>query len=123
MTNFIFEDLTYKINGAIFKVYNTLGYGYKEKEYQKALSQEFNMIGIKHTRELYSSLFYEGKKISGFFVDFLVEDQVVVELKVATQVYKKNFEQVLQYLKNYKLKLGIIGVFTPTSVIIKRVAN
>jgi GxxExxY protein len=123
MDKLLYEELTYKINGAIFKVYNSLGYGYKEKEYQKALSREFGLLNINYQRELYSSLTYEGTKIAKFFVDFLVEDLIIVELKVARQIYKKDFEQVLQYLKSHDLRLGIIAAFTPTSIIIKRIIN
>src|SRR6185369_7978633 len=69
----LYEDLTKQIIGAIYKVYNSLGYGYKEKEYQKALASEFERIGLKYERELYSNITFNNKIISKFFVDFLVE--------------------------------------------------
>ena len=72
---------------------------------------------------LYLFFFYEGKKIRGYRIDFLVEGKVVVELKVANQVYQKNFFQVNQYLKNHKLELGLIIVFSPKGVIVRRVVN
>lgn len=119
----LYKDLTEKIIGACFKVYNTLGYGYQEKEYQKALAAEFIRLCLGFTRELYSNLFFEGVKIRGFFVDFLVEDKVVVELKVAKDVYQKHFSQMSQYLKNQNLELGLLVVYSPTGVIVKRVVN
>ena len=63
---YLYEGLSKKIIGAAFKVYNTLGYGYKEKDFQKALHAELIALGLKVTRELYSKLVYEGKIISGF---------------------------------------------------------
>lgn len=124
--SYLYEDATQKIIGAAFKVYNTLGYGYKEKDFQKALAAEFSALGFKVTRELYSKLVYEGKIISGFYVDFLVEldkVKIVIELKVAEAIYQKHFYQVLAYLKNNNLPLGLLIVYTHTKVIIKRVIN
>ena len=119
----IHKDLTKKIIGACFLVYNTLGYGYQEKEYQKALAAELSKLGLRFEKELHSVLLYEGVKIRGYFVDFVVEGKVVLELKVANQVYQKHFLQTAQYLKNNSLQLGLIVVYSPTGVIIKRVVN
>jgi GxxExxY protein len=124
--SYLYEEQTRKIIGAGQKVYNTLGYGYKEKDFQKALAVALESLGFKVTRELYSNLKYEGKIISGFHVDFLVEEgniKIVVELKVAEDVYKKHFYQVLAYLKNNQLPLGMLIVFTSKKVLIKRIIN
>lgn len=117
------KDYTKDIIGALFKVYNTLGYGYREKEYQKAFEQELTKLGLKFQRELYSNLKYEEKIIAKFFVDFLIENSVVVELKVAEDVYRKHFQQLLAYLKNHNLKVGLLAIFTHNRVIIKRIVN
>ncbi|MCL5666546.1 MAG: GxxExxY protein [Patescibacteria group bacterium] len=119
----LYEDLTRKIIGALYKVYNALGYGYKEKEYQKALAMELEKLGLKYQRELCSNLKYEDRVITKFFVDFLIESLVVLELKVANEIYPKHLQQVIQYLKNHSLKVGLIGAITPNGIIIKRVAN
>lgn len=110
----------------ILKVYNALGYGYREKEYQAAYAAELHDLGIPFTRELYSFLRYNGKLIRKYFLDFLVElggAKIVIELKVANEVYRQHFTQVLQYLVNNHIKLGLIFVITPHKVIIKRVIN
>jgi GxxExxY protein len=119
----LYEDLTKQIIGAVYKVYNTLGYGYKEKEYQRALATEFEKLGLKFQRELHSYLKYEGTVISRFFVDFLVDQLIVVEVKVAEDVYQKHFQQLLAYLTNHKLKVGLLTVFTSNGIKIKRVMN
>lgn len=124
--NLIYNEQTEKLIGAIFKVFHTLGYGYKEKEYQKAYAEELKIQGVKFSRELYSNLTYNGKIIRRYFIDFLVEFgeiKIVVELKVANDAYQQHFNQVLQYLKNYRIRLGLIFAITPRQVIIKRVIN
>jgi GxxExxY protein len=119
----IYKELSEKIIGACFRVYNTLGFGYNEKEYQKALAAEFLKLELNFSRELYSSLLYEGVKIRGYFIDFVVNEKIVVELKVANKVYQKHYSQTHQYLKNNSLQLGLIVVYSPTGVIVKRVVN
>ena len=122
----LYRDQTEKLIKAAHKVYNTLGYGYQEKEFQKAYAVEVAALGFNSQREVYSDLFYEGVKIRGFFLDFLIsvnEIKIIVELKVANKVYQRHFFQVFQYLKNNNLPLGLIIVFTPAGVIVKRVVN
>jgi GxxExxY protein len=124
--SYLHEDSTKKIIAAAFKVYNTLGYGYKEKDFQKALYAELIALGFIVTRELYTKLVYQGKIISGFYVDFMVEHgeaKIIVELKIAEGVYQKHFYQVLAYLKNNNLPLGLLIVYTKNKVLIKRIIN
>ena len=113
MEELLYKELSEKLIKAIFNVYNEIGFGYQEKEYQKAYAEELAAMGLKYVRELYSNLTYRGKFIRKYFLDFLVENKVVVELKVANDAYRQHFMQVLQYLKNNKLKLGLILVITP----------
>jgi GxxExxY protein len=117
------EDLTKQIIGALYKVYNSLGFGYKEKEYQKAFAIELERIKLEYQRELYSVLKYEDQVIAKFFVDFLVSGLVVVELKVATDFHLQYRQQVIQYLKNHGLRIGILAIITPQKVLIKRFIN
>lgn len=121
--SFLYEDLTKKIIGATFAVYNSLGFGYKEKEYQKAFAIELEKLNLSFKREQYSVLRFEGKILTKFFVDFLVEDKVVIELKVATDFHLKYRQQVIQYLKNNNLRIGILAIITPNKVLIKRIIN
>ena len=117
------EELTGKIIGALYRVYNNLGFGYKEKEYQKALAIELTSLNLNFKRELHSVLKYGDQVIAGYFVDFLVEGLVVVELKVATDFHLKFRQQVIQYLKSHNLQVGIIGIISPNKVLIKRIIN
>lgn len=117
------EGLTRIIVGALYNVYNTLGYGYREKEFQRAFEQELKNLGLNYKRELYCGLIYEGVLISKFFIDFLVDSKVVVELKVADDFYRKHFNQVMTYLKTNNIKVGLLAIFTRNEVLIKRVIN
>ncbi len=72
---------------------------------------------------MYCNLLYQEKIISKFYLDFLVEDEVVVELKVADEFYKKYFDQIMTYLKANNLRLGLLIIFTKDKVLIKRIIN
>lgn len=100
-----------------------MGYGFREKEYQSAYAVELSKLNLQLKKELYCSLKYEGKLISKFFIDFLVEDKIVVEFKVAEEFYKKHFDQVMTYLKDNKLELGLLIIFTSKKVLVKRIIN
>ena len=115
--------VTRKVIGVLFDVYNELGYGYQEKLYYNAIKVRLLEKGLKVQEQLFCKIMAFGKPIGHFYLDFLIDDSVVLELKVANGVYAKHIKQVLNYLKANNLKLGIIGVFTKTGVEIKRVAN
>ena len=83
----------------------------------------FDLIGLKYKRELYSQLKFNDKVIAGFYLDFLVDDKIVLELKVANDFYLKHRQQVIQYLSSNNLKLALIAVITPQKVLIKRIIN
>lgn len=124
----LYSEETKKIIGALYKVYNTVGYGYREKEYQKAFVSELEILKIQFSREMYCNLVYNDKVISKFYIDFLLEFpesgvKIVIELKVAEEFHKKYFDQVMVYLKNNNIKLGLLAIFTRNKVLIKRIIN
>lgn len=123
MSELIYPQLSYKIVGTLFNVYNELSYGHKEKVYQKALAEEFKRISLGFNRELYFPIKYNDKIISKYYFDFSVEEKIVVELKVAKDFYDKDINQLLAYLKFQKLKLGILAIFTKNGLRYKRIAN
>lgn len=121
--DFMHKDLTEQLIGAAFKVYNKIGYGFREKEYQRAYASELVLAGLGFTREVYGTLKYNEKVISKFYLDFLVEEKVVVELKVAEDFYKKHFEQVMAYLREKNLNVGLLIIFTSQRVLVKRIVR
>lgn len=119
----IYKEESKKIIGPAFRVYNTIGFGFQEKEYKKAMCAELDLLKLRYKIEVYSDLVYLGQKLRGYFIDLLVEDKIAVELKVANNIYQRHFFQLFQYLKNNNLKLGLIIVFSPSEVLVKRVVN
>lgn len=119
----LYEGLTYKIIGALFEVYNRLGFGYQEKYYQRALAEELSRIGLEFEREHTRRIKYKGRIIGRYFHDFLVEDCVIVEVKVGIDIYQDNINQLLAYLKDSGRRIGILAVFTRDGVRYKRVIN
>ncbi len=120
---FLFQDLTKNIIGACFCIYRVLGYGKPEKIYQKALEIELQKRMINFSREKYGRIKYDGQIIGRYYLDFLVEDKIAIELKVRREVYESDWIQLLNYLKSEKLKLGLLIVFTKYGLKIKRVIN
>ncbi len=119
----LFPDESYKIVGVLFKVFNEFGYGYQEKYYYKAIKDELIKLGFDVKEQLYSPLVFNNKNIGGYYLDFLINNLIVLEIKVANAVYPQHIKQVHGYLKAHKLQLGIIGVFTKDGIIQKRVVN
>lgn len=114
------EEFTYKIIGFSYQVYNQLGYGLQEKYYQRALSQLLEEHNIKYEREVYIPVKFKEVNIGKYFIDFKIDDNLIVELKVCNQFYQNHINQVLAYLKTYNIKLGLLILFTRTGIKIKR---
>ena len=124
----IYQEQTRLIIRALYNVYNRLGYGYREKEYQRGFVSELEKLSLSFDRELYCNLRYDDKIISKFYIDFLIKFKIeniniVVELKVAEEFHKKCFDQVMTYLKTNGLELGLLAIFTRKNVLIKRIIN
>lgn len=123
MTQLVYKELSYKIVGALYENYNNLGYGHRERTYQKALEEEFNNQRITFKKELYFPIYFKNKLVSKYFFDFLVEDKIILELKVSNDLYQNDISQILAYLKTRNYHLGILAVFTNNGVKTKRIVN
>ncbi|MBA3971044.1 MAG: GxxExxY protein [Bacteroidetes bacterium] len=119
----IYPDLSFKIVGCAFEVYNELGYGHAEKNYQKALAVALKNKNILFKEQAYFPLKFQGEIIGRSFCDFVVDDKVIVELKKNARFSKANIDQVNQYLKSSGLKLAILINYTSTGAIFKRLVN
>lgn len=119
-TDLLYADLTYKVRGAIFNVYNVLGYGHKEQVYQKALSKELAVMNIPHKREVNLNVTYKEEKVGNYRPDFVIDDKVIIELK-AVEFMPKTYEtQLLHYLKTTGFQLGLLVNFGSPKLQIKR---
>ena len=120
----LYPELSYRIMGVLFAVFNELGPGHKEKYYEHAVAEGFTNRGILFERQLYAPLFFEGKVVGKYFFDFLIDGKVILELKKGNMYSShKHINQVLSYLKAHTLALGIIAQFADDGVKYKRIVN
>lgn len=119
----LFPELSYQIVGLLFDVHKKLGGGYQEKHYQRAIEKLLQRDKIKYSKELKADLSFEGDNIGKFFLDFLIENKVVLELKTVPRLLPEHFRQVRSYLKVNNLELGILANFRGEKLVFKRVLN
>ncbi len=114
-------ELSYQIVGAVYDTFNELGFGYQEKYYYRGIKLQLEKRGLKVKTQLHSPLTVGNISVGRYFLDFLINDLVVLEVKVANAIYPQHIKQVLAYLKANKLQLGIIVVISKQGVLTKRV--
>lgn len=119
----IYKELSYKIVGILFKVHSELGNRYQEKYYQRAVEIELKKCGVKFQKEVVVNLEYDGEKIGKYFIDFVIENKIALELKAEPRLKRCDFKQVFAYLKSTGLKLGVIANFRTEKLGFKRVLN
>ena len=107
------SDLTEKIIGAFFKVYNQLGYGFSEKVYENALAIELRKLGLNAIQQDPITVHYEGSIIGEYTADILVNDAVLLELKAVRQLCAEHEAQLLNYLKATSVEVGLLLNFGP----------
>ncbi|MFH1946685.1 MAG: GxxExxY protein [Candidatus Magasanikbacteria bacterium] len=118
-----YPELSFKLNGIFFEVAKQLGGGHQEKYYQKAIKIGFEKSGIKFIEQAYVPLKFDNEIVGKYFLDFLVEDKIVIEIKRGEFISRKIIDQTKQYLETLDLKLGLLVCFTHGGAIIKRVVN
>jgi len=117
------EELTHKIIGCAMKVHKTLGNGFQEVIYQRALDIEMEKQHLNFTREMEMAIFYEGIEIGTRRVDFFVEDTIMVELKALIKLEDVHLAQAMNYCQAYNLPIGLLLNFGAKSLEFKRVYN
>ncbi len=123
MAEVLYPELSYQLVGIAYETFNQLGYGYQEKIYQKALAIELEKQKIKFKEQVRCQLVFNDKELAYYYLDFLVNDVIILELKVGNKITKRDFLQVRNYLKLNKLRLGIIVLFSKNGVVSQRVLN
>lgn len=104
-------------------VHKTLGNGFQEVIYQRALALEMSFAGIEFAREFEMLIYYREEHIGTRRVDFLVEGIISVELKAITKLEDVHFAQAINYLEAYHLEIGLLINFGETSLTFKRLTN
>jgi GxxExxY protein len=117
------KELTEKIIGCAMKVHNTLGNGFQEVIYQRALEIELRKAGLRYSREMEMTIYYDGEVIGTRRVDFFVEDVIMVEIKAIILLEEVHFAQAMNYVEAYKMEIGLLINFGSRSLQFKRVHN
>ncbi len=118
-----YEELTHKIIGCSMKVHSSLGNGFQEVIYQRALAIEMEKQGLGFQREMEMSIFYDGINIGTRRVDFFVDDKIMVELKAIILLDAIHLAQTMNYCIAYNLPIGLLINFGGRSLAFKRVYN
>ncbi len=118
-----YRDITEKIIGASFEVHGFLGNGFQEVIYQRALAYELWVKGLNYQREIEMDIFYKDLKepIGTRRADFIVEEKIVVEIKAVIELQDVHLAQILNYLKAYRMEVGLLINFGSKSMTFKRV--
>ncbi len=115
-----YDSITEKIIGCAMKIHNYLGNGFQEVIYQRCMAIEFDQAELNYLREAEIPIIYNGVDVGTRRVDFLVESAVLVELKAISMIDKTHYNQMLNYLRAYRLEIGLLINFGEDSLKFKR---
>jgi len=104
----LYENISEQIIKGFYKVYNALGYGFLEKVYENALVVELETMGLEVRQQHPISVYYESRTVGEYFADLLVNDTIILELKVAEQLRAEHVAQLTNYLKATEKELGLL---------------
>jgi GxxExxY protein len=122
MAQLKYADITERVIGSAFEVHKFLGNGFQEVIYQRALAYEMQQMGLSFAREISQDIFYKDlpDPIGARRADFVVEEKVLVELKAVVLLEDAHWAQVLNYLRAYRLEVGLLINFGGKSLVFKR---
>ena len=107
------SELTRDVIAGFYRTYDTLGFGFLESVYRRALSVELRLAGLGVEREVPFELFHLGEWIGRYRADLIIEKTLIVEVKRGTQFDPEAIPQLLNYLNVTKLPLGLVLFFGP----------
>jgi GxxExxY protein len=124
MSDFLYKEEAFALQGAIFEVYRTLGCGFLEAVYQKALEVEFTQRNIPFTSQKEIEVEYKGIKLEqSYRVDFICFEKIILELKAVQNLLPEHEAQLQNYLRATKMRVGLLVNFGHSpKVEIKRIA-
>lgn len=117
------NELSEKIIGCSYEVYNTLGYGFLEKVYENSLVVELKKRNLDVKQQEKLTIYYKDNIVGDYYADLIVENAIIIELKSTKEISNAHKMQLLNYLKATHIKLGLLINFSPTTVEIRRIAN
>src|SRR4029079_2878847 len=93
------RDLTDKISGVVYEVYNELGFGFLESVYENAMVIALEEKGLKVERQVLIPVWFRGRPLGTFAADLVVECAVILELKAVTRLIEAHVAQLMHYLR------------------------
>src|SRR5438270_7130377 len=102
------NDITEKIIGVFYEVYNELGHGFLESVYERSLEIALNSLGLKVCRQIQIPVWFRGKPVGDFTADMLIENCVLLELKAARSLDSSHQAQLLNYLRATEIEVGLL---------------
>ena len=114
------EELTHKIIGCAYTVFNKLGFGFLESVYQKAIAIELGKSDLNVEVEKSLKVYYDDKIVGDFYVDLYINEAVLVELKSVQSLNKEHEVQLVNYLNGLKKQIGLLINFGLSGVEVKR---
>ena len=118
-----YKEITEKIIGACMKVHSTLGTGFQEVIYQRALALQLEVDDLPFQREANMPIYYLDKQIGERRVDFFIEEKICVELKAITKLEPVHFAQARNYLEAFNMEVGLLINFGTISLEYRRLEN
>jgi GxxExxY protein len=115
-----YADLTEKIIGCAYRVYNTMGFGYLESVYEKCMLIELEQVGLHAGEQQPIEVCYNGIPVGDFIADIMVEDTVIVELKSVRHLNPAHGTQLVNYLVATGKPVGLLLNFGESKVDVKR---
>ncbi len=111
------NEISYKIRGGIYNVYNNLGPGLLESVYEHILAYELSLTGLEVTTQVPIPVIYDNVKMDfGFRADIIVNQKVIIEIKSVESINPVHHKQLLTYLKLAKIRLGILVNFNTNDI-------
>lgn len=121
MAEIILKEESYKVIGVCMEMHTQLGHGFKEAVYKDALEIEFKRQNVPYKRERQYKIVYKGITLPHcYYADFVVFDEIILEVKSANLIINNFVAQTINYLKASGLRLGIIANFGEKSFTYKR---
>jgi GxxExxY protein len=115
------KELSQRVIGCFFTVYNKLGYGFAEKVYENALCIELRKAGLKAEKQFPITVYYDDEVVGDFKADIIVNDCLILELKAVDDEIETHEAQLLNYLKATDAEVGYILNFGLKAQFLRRV--
>ncbi|MBI5699015.1 GxxExxY protein [Candidatus Saganbacteria bacterium] len=120
MVDLIHGELSYRIIGILYKIYNAMGAGFQEKYYQKAIRKVLEKERIPFLEQVRMDIDIEGAQIGRYYIDFVIDHKIALEIKARSFIAQRDIRQILGYLKKSGLEVGLLAGFASEGLKIKR---